>query len=102
MLLEAVVALAILGVSGAATLSSMAAARETQAAAYARERRFLDAVHLMDAASLWSTAELDRRLGRHAQGEWALEIQRTDKSIYRLAVFDRSEAAPLLLTFVGR
>lgn len=100
-LLEAVVALLIL--STACVAATAMAATFTRTAARARE---LDAEvrragALMDAASLWTRDDLDRRLGERRQGAWRMRIDRPVPTLYTVALAD-SAGVELLRTSLFR
>ena len=96
-LLEAVIAITVLGIviSGTAWMATEALAslnRAQEAEAEMREaNRFLTAV------SLWSATELDRRLGTTEQGPWLLRIDRTGAYLYVVTLMEREPDAPPLL-----
>jgi len=87
-LLEAVLALAILGVivSGAAWMAS----ESLRALNHARtaEAEMRDANRLLTAVSLWPVDDLDRRLGSTVQGPWHLRIDRVSVHLYEVALLD--------------
>lgn len=101
-LLEALVALAILGSAGAA-LATLAV---TSSDAVHRARRLDDDVErasaLLEAVSLWPRADLDRHLGRRPQGEWVLDVQHPAPTLYTVAIADSGDARPLLRTALYR
>lgn len=100
-LLEAVVALLIL--STACVSATAMAATFTRTATKAREvdgevRR---AGALMDAASLWTRDDLDRRLGERRQGAWRMRIDRPVPTLYTVVLAD-STGVELLHTALFR
>jgi hypothetical protein len=101
-LLEAVVALAILG-GAVVTLTSLGTASAValrRAAMSAEDARRASA--FLDAVSLWSVDDLDRRLGNREQGEWRLHITREYPSLYAVELTDASGGQVLLRTVLYR
>lgn len=101
-LLEVILALAILAGTGAAMLSSIQQARRTIQHVQRADRTLVAATRLLDAASLWTAEELDRRLGQHPQGRWTLDIQRESQTVYRLTLLGEPDGTPQLETYVAR
>jgi type II secretory pathway pseudopilin PulG len=87
-LLEVIVALAILAIAGTSAL--MMASESARAVAHVRAQgeALQAASTFMDAVALWPRADLDRRLGVHPQGDWRLRIDRTDRRIYVVTLSD--------------
>jgi len=85
-LLETLVALAILSGAGLALFELVT--RGFQAEREARERERVLAVEdrVLTALTLLKRDELDRRLGRHPLGEWMVDIERPERTLYRIAV----------------
>jgi type II secretory pathway pseudopilin PulG len=100
-LLEVIVALAILAVAGTSAL--LMASESARAAGRAREHdaevRRADA--FFDAVALWPRADLDRRLGERAQGPWRLRIDHPMRRLYVLSLRD-SAGDELLRTALFR
>ena len=100
-LLEAIVALFVLAVAGTAALTL---ARESIAAVeHARDadRRTAEASDFLEAVSLWTREDLDRRLGDRPQGPWRLVIDRPRPELYTVLLAD-SLHHPLLATALFR
>jgi type II secretory pathway pseudopilin PulG len=101
-LLEVVVGLAILGTAGtSAVIAASEVARSVQVAREAEDesRR---ASAFMDAATLWTRDDLDRRLGERPQGPWKMRIQRIDPMLYELELADSLTGLTVLRTSVYR
>jgi type II secretory pathway pseudopilin PulG len=101
-LLEVIVALAILSI---AALSAVILARQgaqVVAHAQAADQHIQAASAFMDVVSLWPRADLDRRLGDHPQGPWTLHIDRPTPTFYRIALSDSLGGSPLLETALFR
>ena len=95
-LLEALIALALLGtVASAAAWSATESLRAVQRT-HAREVEQRRAARLLTAISLWPRADLDRHLGNSRQGPWRLYVERPAPTIYTATIRD-STGGPILL-----
>ena len=101
-LLEPLVALLVVVVAGLAALSAVAGLRDTTGAYLQREREIGAASAFLDAVSLWPTAELNRRLGEHAQGPFLLSIARPEETVYVVQLSDRVWHRRILWTALYR
>jgi type II secretory pathway pseudopilin PulG len=101
-LLEAVVALTILAVAGVAAVAMASESARTIAHIRETEAELRAASALMEAASLWTREDLDRRLGDRAQGPWRLRIDRPVPTLYTLTLTDSLGRAELLRTAIFR
>lgn len=101
-LLEAIVALTILTIAGAAVValatdSARAVERARAAdAATARASAFLDAV------ALWPREDLDRHLGARDEGTWRMIVDRPTPTLYAVILADSAGAHVLLHTVLYR
>jgi Tfp pilus assembly protein PilV len=97
-LLEVMVALAVLGTIAAAatwkTLEILQAVRSAQAA----EQSVRQANRLLNAVSLWPRIDLDRRLGYRLQGSMWMRIDRTGYDIYLVELQDTLSGTTILRT----
>jgi hypothetical protein len=101
-LLEALVALALISTAALSMLALTATDSENIARLIARSREISAAGAFMEAASLWSRTELDQRLGSRQQGPYELRILRPAPSVYTLELFDSMTGQALLSTAVHR
>ncbi len=85
-LLEVLVALAILGTAGLALVSLEAAAVGAERDARVRERALAAEDRVLSALTLLTRNELDRRLGRHPVGEFAVDIEHPERTLYRISL----------------
>ncbi len=85
-LLEALVALTILALAGTATVGLVSAGLRNESDARSREGTLAAEERLLAATTLLRRAELDRRIGRHAVGEFVVDIQRPERTLYRIAL----------------
>lgn len=89
-LLEVLAALVILSVTGLALVELVTDATRALTEAHARESEIADQDRLLTAYSLLTIDELNRRLGRRDVGPYVVEIQRPERSLYRLSVARRA------------
>jgi type II secretory pathway pseudopilin PulG len=85
-LLEVLVALAIMSGAGLALLDLVTAGLRAEREARERERVLAVEERMLTALTLLKRDELDRRLGRHSIGEIIVDIQRPERTLYRVAV----------------
>lgn len=103
LLLEAMVALAIFALAGSAAVALTAASLRAEREMAEREATNLAADRVLAAATLLTREDLDRRLGRRVIGEFTMDVQRHEPTLYRIAVAERrSETIELLVTVVYR
>jgi hypothetical protein len=102
-LLEAMIALAILGSAGAAAVGLVAAGLRSAAVGRERERTVMNADRVLAATTLLLRSDLDRRLGERQVGEFAVRIERPEPTLYRTAIAETSHpSTELLVTVVYR
>lgn len=101
-LLEVIVALALLATAGLAAVSMAAEAAGAVSRAATAEVEMRQAARLMDAVSLWPREDLDRRLGDRRQGPFILRIARPADELYTAALADSSTGRVLLATSLFR
>ena len=85
-LLEVLVALAILSGAGLALLDSVTAGLRAERESRERERVLAVEDRVLTALTLLTRAELDRWLGRHPLGDLIADIQRPERTLYRIAL----------------
>jgi hypothetical protein len=101
-LLEVIVALALLATAGLAAVSMAAEAAGAVSRASTAEVEMRQAARLMDAVSLWPRADLDRRMGDRRQGPFILRIARPADELYTAALADSATRRVLLATSLFR
>lgn len=102
-LLEVLVALAVLAAGGLALVALVQGALADAARAKRMEAEAAAASRVLTALTLLTRGELDQRLGAHPLGEFVVEIQRPERSLYRVTVAPRTAPGqPLLVTVVHR
>jgi type II secretory pathway pseudopilin PulG len=101
-LLEVLVALAVLGTAGAALAAMSVAANDAVSRAQRLDDDVRRASALLEAVALWPREDLDRHLGARPQGEWTLEVQRPAPTLYTLSIADSGDGRALLRTALYR
>ena len=101
-LLEAIVAMAILGTAGIAALTLASEAARAVDHARQAETELRQASAFMEAVALWTRDDLDRRLGDRPQGEWRLRIHRPEPELYTVILTDSLGVESLLATSLFR
>jgi Tfp pilus assembly protein PilV len=102
-LLEVLVALTLLLLAGVSVVTLVSDALRSESALRDRERETQELDRVMTAMTLLQRADLDRRLGRHPVGPFAVDVQRPEQSLYRIAVTSAAGgAARTLVTVVYR
>lgn len=101
-LLEVVVALALLSIAGIAAVAMAAESMGAVGRAREAETRLREASHFMEAVALWPREDLDRRLGARRQGPFVLTLQRPSPELYTAALADSATGRVLLSTSLFR
>ena len=85
-LLETLVALAILSGAGLALLDLVTSGLRAEREARDREAVLGVEDRVLTALTMLKADELDRRLGRHHLGELTVDVQRPERTLYRIAL----------------
>jgi type II secretory pathway pseudopilin PulG len=102
-LLDAIVALAILGGAGSALIAQLAMSLKSQEELRQREAAMVAADRVLASMALLNRSDLDLRLGRHRAGDKVIEVQRPDPTLYRISVAEaRNPTLEALVTVVYR
>jgi type II secretory pathway component PulJ len=102
-LLEVMVALALLVVSAVPVVSLLSAALRSEMALAEREATMREADRMLASLALLTRTDLDRRLGRHPARTMVADVTRPAPTLYRLALRESDTAAvELLVTVVHR
>ena len=97
------VALAILSASGLVLVGLVSAGLGGERDARERERALAVEERVLTALTLLKRDELDRRIGRHPVGDLIVDIQRPERTLYRIALLqDQSPQVEDLVTVVYR
>ena len=89
-LFETLVALAILSGAGLALLDLLSGGLRAEREARERERVLAVEERVLTALTLLKRDELDRDLGRHPIGELIADIERPERTLYRIALMQQS------------
>jgi type II secretory pathway component PulJ len=101
-LLEALVAIAILGTVASAAAWKTAETIHSVRRTHAREAEVRAAHRLMTAVSLWPRDDLDRHLGSRPQGSWTMHVERVSATLYEILLVDTVSAGVVLRTTLYR
>lgn len=102
-LLEALVALTVLGTAGLATVAVLGAGLQDARRAQRTEAELATAARVLSALTLLTRAELAQRVGRYPLGEFLVDIQQPAPALYRIALRrDEAPALEVLVTVVYR
>ena len=102
-LLEVLVALAILSLAGLALLDLVSGGLRAERDARDREGVLAVEERVLTALALLNRGEFDRRLGSRPLGELIVDIQRPERTLYRIAIAQaRSRQVEDLVTVVYR
>lgn len=102
-LLEVIIALTLLTVSGLSMIAVVSSGVESQRGVRMREHELQAAHRVMGAYALLTRADLDLRLGRRRVGAFQVGVQRPEAALYRVGI--SPEQAPdleLLVTVLYR
>lgn len=102
-LLEVLIALAILGTAGVTAVTFLGAHMEAQRRSFQAETEVVRAERVLAATSLLRREELDMRLGQREVAGFQVLVQRPVETAYAIAVYRPSDEGflrPLLATVV--
>jgi type II secretory pathway pseudopilin PulG len=97
-LLEAMVALVILGSAGITVVSLVAESARAVERAREAEKEMRAANALFSAVALWTREDLDRHLGDRHQGRWIMRVDRPRPDLYTATLSDSGTRAQVLRT----
>ncbi len=89
-LLEVLIALVILATAGVSLVGLLGAGLRGEQDARERERTLANEDRLLAGLTLLKRADLDRRIGRHEVGEFVVDVQRPERTLYRIAIAQTS------------
>lgn len=102
-LIEVLVALAILSLAGTSAISYLAALLEAEAAQIERMREMRRAERLLTATALLTESELGRRLGVRPAEDFLVWVDRPEPYLFRIGISPAARpSAELLATLVHR
>jgi len=85
-LLEVLVAIVILATAGIAMVTTVAEGLRVERDARARETTLAAEERLLAALTLLKRTELDQRIGRRQIGAFIVDVQRPERTLYRIAL----------------
>ncbi len=91
-LLEVLVAVVVLATAGIGLVELVGTGLRAERDARARERTLATEQRLLSALTLLNRKELDQRIGRRHIGEFTVDVQRPERTLYRIAL--RQEDSP--------
>lgn len=102
-LLEVLVALVILATAGVSMMELVGAGLRGERDARGRETALATEERLLAALTLLRRTELDQRIGRRTVGEFIVDVQRPEPTLYRIALLEpQSPNVEDLVTVVYR
>lgn len=101
-LLEVLIALAIIGAAGLATMTLATQSWRAVHAAREAARSYRAASAFFEAVALWPRDDLDRHLGVRTQGPWRMRVERPVATLYVVTLADSSGTDTLLITSLHR
>lgn len=101
-LLEAIIALAVLSVAGTAAVTLVSQSADAVRRAREADVEAREASAFLHAVSLWTREDLDRRLGDRPQGDWRLHVQRPTPTLYEVVLVDSARTRVILRTALFR
>ena len=102
-LLEVLVALVILATAGIGLMEAVSAGLRAEHDAQTRETTLATEERLLAALTLLKRGELDQRIGRRQIGEFLVDVQRPERTLYRIALVQaQSPQVEDLVTVVYR
>jgi hypothetical protein len=102
-LLEVLVALVMLATAGIGLMEIVTAGLRAERDAQIRETTLATEERLLAAHTLLNRTGLDQRIGRRQIGEFLVDVQRSEKALYRIAIVQtQSPQVEDLVTVVYR
>ena len=102
-LLEVLVAVVILATAGIGLVELVGAGLRAERDARRREGTLATEDRLLSALTLLNRKELDQRIGRRRIGEFMVDVQRPERSLYRIALLqEQSPQVEDLVTVIYR
>jgi len=102
-LLEVLVAVVILATAGIGLVEVVGSGLRAERDARLRETTFATEERVLSALTLLNRKELDQRIGRRQIGEFIVDVQRPERTLYRIALLqEQSPQVDDLVTVVYR
>jgi type II secretory pathway pseudopilin PulG len=91
-LLEVLVALVVLSAAGLGVVSAVGAGLRGERDAQTREHVLAVEERVIAALTLLTREDLDRRIGPHPIGEFVVDVERPEATLYRIAIAQAASA----------
>jgi len=102
-LLEVLVAVVVLATAGIGLVELVGTGLRAERDARLRESRLATEERVLSAMTLLNRKELDQRIGRREIGEFIVDVQRPERTLYRIALLqEQSQQVEDLVTVVYR
>ena len=102
-LLEVLVAVVVLAMAGIGLVELVGSGLQAERSALQRETTLATEERLLAALTLLNRKELDQRIGRREIGEFIVDVQRPERTLYRVALLqEQSPQVEDLVTVVYR
>jgi type II secretory pathway pseudopilin PulG len=102
-LLEALIALAILGTAGLSLVAVVQSGLASERRAREEEGTLGTASRVLTALTLLTREDLDQRIGPHPLGEFQIDVARPERTLYRIAIARLdSPGTAMLVTVVSK
>jgi len=102
-LLEVLVAVVVLATAGVGLIELVGSGLRAEREARLRETTLATEERLLSALTLLTRKELDQRIGRRQIGEFIVDVQRPERTLYRIALLqEQSPQVEELVTVVYR
>jgi hypothetical protein len=101
-LLEAIVAITILGIAGVSAVVMAADSARTVHHVREVDADVRAASGFLGAVSLWTREDLDRHLGSRVEGAWRLRVDRPTRTLYVVSLADTAGGPELVRTALFR
>jgi len=89
-LLEVLVAVVVLATAGTGLVELVGSGLRAERDARLRETNLATEERLLSALTLLNRKELDQRIGRRQIGEFIVDVQRPERTLYRIALLQES------------
>ncbi|MCC6317236.1 MAG: hypothetical protein IT361_06035 [Gemmatimonadaceae bacterium] len=100
-LLDALLALVLVAVVSLGAFDLLRQSMRAREATSDHARRLREVDRLLSSVAMWPRGELDLHLGRRRQGTWWLDIQRSERGLYRVSIVDGRSGRAWLSTVLG-
>jgi type II secretory pathway pseudopilin PulG len=91
-LLEVLIAVVVLATAGIALVELVGAGLRGEREAQQREQTLAAEERVLAAMTLLNRTELDQRIGRRQIGEFIVDVQRPERTLFRIAVLQQQSA----------